>query len=250
MNQSLKEILIFASGLGIGASAMYFSLKKHFEDKANNEILQASEVYNKKVYELESHKSSVDGGLSGPSEIDVKEKVKELNNKPDILTDYTKYFKGSGEKLSGVTETLRDAKEEADKTGLTEEELAEREGPSDDEPYDSERDYEETLAYEDHMLNGDHRQAVDGMRKPFEIEPSDYELTCANYDKIGLNYYVYDDVLANEGEEMVDEDLFAGDVLENSGFKTDDSDVIFVRNDRLTSDFEIKKMFSKFSQDE
>lgn len=250
MNQSLKEILIFASGAAIGAVSMYYGIKKHFEEKANEEIRQVQDVYNKKVYELESHKTSVDGDLTGPKEIDVKEKVKELNNKPDILTDYTKYFKGSGEKLTGVSETLRDAKEEADKTGLTEEELAEREHPEDDEPYDSERDYEETLAFEDHMLNGDHRQAVDGMRKPFEIEPSDYELTCANYDKIGLNYYVYDDILANEGEEMVDEDLFAGDVLEDSGFKTDDSDVIFVRNDRLTTDFEIKKIFSEFSHDE
>ena len=250
MNQSLKEILIFASGATAGAVSMYYCVKKHFEEKANEEIRQAQNVYNQKVYELESHKTSVDGDLTGPKEIDVKEKVKELNNKPDILTDYTKFFKGSGEKLTGVSETLRDAKEEADKTGLSEEELAERESPTDDEPYDSDRDYEETLMYEDHMLNGDHRQAVDGMRKPFEIEPSDYELTCANYDKIGLNYYVYDDILANEGEEMVDEDLFAGGVLEESGFKTDDSDVIFVRNDRLTSDFEIKKIFSEFAHDE
>lgn len=249
MNQSIKEILIFAFGATVGATSMYYGIKKHFEEKADNEIRQVQDVYNKKVYELESHKTSVDGMLTGPKEIDVKEKVKELNNKPDILTDYTKFFKGSGEKLSGVSETLRDAKEEADKTGLSEEELAEREHPTDDEPYDSERDYEETLMYEDHILNGEHKRAMEGYKTPFEIDPSDYELTCANYDKIGLNYYVYDDILANEGEEMVDEDLFVGGVLEESGFKTDDSDVIFVRNDRLTSDFEIKKMFSKFSQD-
>jgi hypothetical protein len=116
---------------------MYFGVKKYFETKADLEISEVRQVYEDRVNEVEDHKSSIDGELSGPEKIELKETVNRLNNKPD-LTDYTKYFNGNGQKMDGVSEILRDAKEEADATGLSEEEMAEREGPQDDEPYTDE----------------------------------------------------------------------------------------------------------------
>lgn len=249
MNSTLKNIIIFTLGGAVGATGMYFGIKKHFEDIADAEIYAAREAYNKKVYELEDHNNSIDGSLTGPSNIDVKSKVNALNNKPDILTDYTKYFNSKGEKLD-ITESLRDAKEAADKEGFTEEELAEMESPKDDEPYTDEEDEEESIKYEDHKLNGNHKAAIADNKDPYEIDTGDYELTCSNYEKIGLNWYVYDEVLANESEEMVDTDLFVGSVLSDSGFDYDERDVIFVRNDKMMCDFEIKKIYGPFGRNE
>ena len=246
MNSSIKNILIFMSGAAIGATGMYFGIKKVFETKADLEIAQVRQVYEDRVNEVEEHKSSIDGELSGPEKIELKETVNRLNNKPD-LTDYTKYFNGSGQKMDGVSEILRDAKEEADATGLSEEELAERERPQDDEPYTDEEDRDQTLEFEDHQLNGASKEAIISDKEPYEIDPSDYELTCANYEKQALLWYQFDEVLADEDEEEVaDVYRLIGNVLETSGFTDNDVDAIYIRNDKTMVDYEITKIYEAF----
>lgn len=255
----MKNLIIFASGICIGAAGMYFGLKKHFESRADAEIESVRKAYDERLSSLEPKKTSKDGDLNGPKEIDVKKKITELNNKPDLL-DYTKYFKPSGVRLDGSTELIRDAKKDAIENGLSEEELAERElyqddidpsemeRPEDDEPYTDEEDREQSLEYEDYQLNGAHKKALEDGKPPFEIAPEDYDLTCKNYEKMDLLWYVYDETLANEAEEFVDEALFAGSVIEDSGFDTDDRNVLYVRNDRLMCDIAITKIYEHFER--
>lgn len=246
MNNSVKNILIFIGGAAVGATSMYFGVKRYFEAKADLEISEVRQVYEDKVNEVECHKSSVEGDLKGPDKIELKETVNRLNNKPD-LTDYTKYFSGSGQKMDGVSEILRDAKEEADATGLSEDELAEREGPEDDEPYTDEEDRNQTLDMVDYQLNGASRDALENDKEPYEIDPSDYELTCANYEKQALLWYQFDEVLADEDEEEVaDTYRLIGNVLETSGFIDNDVDAIYIRNDKTMVDYEITKIYEAF----
>lgn len=245
MKQGIKEAIIFVSGLGLGAAGMYIGLKKTFELKADIEIAEVKACYEDKLSEIEDNASSIDGELTGPETI-VKEKVKALNNKPDI-TDYTQYFKKRGERLTGVSETLRDAKEAADKEGLSEEEMAEREHPEDDEPYTEEEDRNQTIEYVDHQLNGASRDAIAEDRPPYEIEPSDYELTCANYEKQSLIWYHFDQVLSDEDEnEVSDYHRLIGNILEETGFTDNDDDCLYVRNDKIMVDFEITKIYEAF----
>lgn len=241
MNSSIKNILIFMSGAAVGATSMYFGVKRYFEAKADLEIEEVKQVYEDRVNEVEVHKSSIDGDLEGPKEIELKETVNRLNNKPD-LTDYTKYFNGSGQKMDGVSEILRDAKEEADATGLSEEEMAEREGPQDDE-----EDRNQTIDAIDYQLNGASRKAIENDKEPYEIDPSDYELTCSNYEKQSLLWYQFDEILADEDEEEVaDTYRLIGNVLDTSGFTDNDVDAIYVRNDKTMVDYEITKIYEAF----
>lgn len=246
MNSSIKNILIFISGAAVGAFGMYFGVKKVFEAKADLEINEVRQVYENRVNEIEDNKSSIDGGIKGPEKIELKETVNRLNNKPD-LTDYTKYFNGNGQKMDGVSEILRDAKEDANKDGLSEEEMAEMEGPQDDEPYTDEEDRDQTLEFEDHKLNGASKDAIISDKEPYEIDPSDYELTCSNYEKQALLWYQFDEVLADEDEEEVaDTYRLIGNVLETSGFTDNDVDAIYIRNDKTMVDYEITKIYEAF----
>ena len=261
MNNTLKNVIIFTSGAICGAAGMYFAIKKYFENKADTEIESIQRAYNEKVASLEEHKSSKDGELKGPKEIDVKAKVSELNNKPDIL-DYTKYFKPSGVRLDGSSELIRDAKKDAIENGLSEEELAERElyqddidpsemeSPPDDEPYTDEEDRQQSIDVIDYQLNGAHKKALAEGKPPYEIPPEDYDLTCESYEKMDLLWYVYDETLSNTAEEIVDQDLFVGTAIEDSGFDTDDRDALYVRNDKLMCDFLITKVYEQFIRSE
>lgn len=249
MNQSLKNVLIFLSGAAAGGVTTWLSVKKYYELKADLEVESVREAYNRKIEKYEPTKSSVDGELEGPETIEDDEDarlgktkssiVRELNNKPP-LTDYTKYFKAKENgKTLDLKETLRDAKEDAKDI-----DPAELEGPQDDEPYTDEEDNEEQMAYDDHKLNGAHKDAGPA----HVIDKSDFELTCENYDKITLLYYQPDDMLTNEEDEVIGWSDIVGEevetALENTSFTSNDDELIHVRSDVLMTDFEIQKIFN------
>lgn len=242
MNNAVKSIIIFMSGAAVGGLSTYLSVKKYFELKADLEIASVKEAFERRLEDAEDNKSSIDGELEGPKEIELKETINRLNNKPD-LTDYTKYFKEKGETSSlDLKEVIRDAKEEID--------AAELEHPEDDEPYSDEEDREETLNYIDHELNGASREAIAEGKDPYEIDPSDYELTCSNYEKQSLIWYQFDEILTDDDEqEVLDVSRLVGDVLETSGFTDNDVDCLYVRNDKIMVDFEITKLYEAFGSD-
>ena len=254
MNNVVKNVIIFMSGAAVGATGMYLGVKKYFELKADLEIEDVRKVYEDKINEELGTKSSADGDIEGPKELEGerplthKEIIERMNNKPD-LHDYTRYFKEKGERIDGVTEALRDAKEAADLEGLSEEELAEMEHPQDDISYTDEEDREESLNYIDHELNGASRDAIAEDKDPYEIEASDFELTCSSYDKISLTYYMFDQIVANDDEEVVDEAILIGDVIESSGFSGNEDDILFVRNDKIMADFEITKVYEPYGRE-
>lgn len=246
MNQNLKNFICFLTGAAAGGVATWLSVKKYYELKADLEVESVRDAYNRKVEQYEPVKSSVTGELEGPEEIDEDVKqgrtkssiVKELNNKPP-LTDYTKFFK---EKESGKTldlkETLRDAKADAE----------EPEEGTDDSMYGE--DEPTSIEKEDEALNGAHKDAGPA----HVIEVSDFELTCANYDKITIHYYQPDDMLTNEEGEIIGWSDIIGEEIENAmnsvGFSDSDDDCIYVRSDKLMCDFEVQKIFDGFGGNE
>lgn len=251
MNQNLKSFICFLTGAAAGGVATWLSVKKYYELKADLEVESVREAYNRKVEKFEPTKSSVDGEIEGPEEIDEDIKqgrtkssiVKELNNKPP-LTDYTKFFK---EKESGKTldlkETLRDAKSDA------EEDIdPAKESPSEDDMYGD--DETTSIEKEDEALNGAHKDAGPA----YVIDISDFELTCANYDKLTIHYYQPDDLLTNEEGEIIGWSDIIGEEIEHAmdsvGFSDSDDDCIHVRSDKLMCDFEVQKIFDGFGGNE
>ena len=257
MNQNLKIVLSFTLGAAVGSVATWFGVKKYYEMRADLEVESVVKAYTDKLEDIEYGVNSVEGDIEGPEEIPTEQKksyssiIERLNNKPDLL-DYTKYFHSDGKKLDGVNEALRDAKEEAIKTGMPKEELekmeeefAENETPEDDIPYSDEEDREEQLKYEDYQLNGEHKKALEEDREPYEIDPSDFELTCSNYEKMSLVYNIHTGLVTNEEGEEVDERLFLGDVIDEAGFAHSDQLTLYVRNDVQMIDIELTKSFER-----
>ena len=67
------------------------------------------------------------------------------------------------------------------------------------------------------------------------------------YDKIDLYYYVHDDTLASEDEEIIDNiEHTVGDCLDKYGFRKNDEAEICVRNFYTMTDYRITKMFAEF----
>lgn len=249
MNNAVKGIIIFTSGLATGAVSMYFGVKKYFELKADLEIEQVRDAYTRRLQDIEPVKSSVDGDIEGPETIEdenverVSTKssiVRELNNKPP-MTDYTKFFKAKDVSKLDIPEISRDPKED-----MIENELAEAEGPKDDEEMTEEEDIEATADYEMYQINKDHQEALKENRPPFIIEADDYELTCSHYAKITLHYYVSDDLLVTDEDEIVQITDQLGNCLEDSGFLDNSDDVLYIRNDIMMADYEIVKVYTPF----
>lgn len=64
-----------------------------------------------------------------------------------------------------------------------------------------------------------------------------------------LTYYIYDDILVDDQEMMIDrpEDLVGG-VLLSSGFTQNGQDNIYIRNHRLRTDYEIIKVYAGYQE--
>lgn len=241
LNQTLANVLYFVTGVAAGSAVTFYLVKKKFEEKADTEVKQVIDAYNKMVYEKEGPgKSSLDGTLVGEETIDVKEKVNLLNNKPDIL-DYTKFFHEKNEEKISVSEITK-------VPDIGSEGKAESESPEDDEAYNDEEDLKEQVDYENYMLNHASEEAIRDNKPPYEIDAAAFDIECAHYDKIDLIWYMLDDTLANEAEEIVDKNLFVGSLIEDSGFDRNDLEIMYVRNDKLMCDFKILKLYETFER--
>lgn len=77
-----------------------------------------------------------------------------------------------------------------------------------------------------------------------EIEYSEKELY---FDKVELDYFVEDEALLDEADELLDVNTSIGyDILDD--FRNDESeDVIYVRNPVLNTDYMVNKRFGKYS---
>lgn len=252
MNNSFKGFLIFLSGAAVGSLSTYFIVKKYFEEKSDIEVAEIRDAYERHIAESDDAKTSLDGDIKGEKEIEEDIAVQptkssiahKLNNKPP-LKDYTKYFvEKNTEKELDLKEVVRNAKEDAGE----EVDPAEVERPEDDIPYTDEEDKDQTLNYEGYQLNGEHKKALSEDRKPYVIDLSDFELTCASYEKLSLLYYIYDDIVTEEDGEEVNRFDVIGNAVAESGFDENSDEILYVRNDKLMCDYEITKIFTKYEK--
>ncbi|MBO7450866.1 MAG: hypothetical protein J6U54_10910 [Clostridiales bacterium] len=80
--------------------------------------------------------------------------------------------------------------------------------------------------------------------KPYLITEDEFLNDKNEYDKISLTYYIFDDTLADESDEMVDiEETISSDVY-NQLADTDTD--LYVRNNVLETDFEIMRVEGSF----
>lgn len=86
--------------------------------------------------------------------------------------------------------------------------------------------------------------------EPYVIHQDEFNENENGYSKVTYTYYTEDDVLVDEenGHPLPHPDLVVGVANLKFGHGTDDPDVVFVRNDRLTIDMEICRAADSYEE--
>lgn len=79
-----------------------------------------------------------------------------------------------------------------------------------------------------------------------EFEDPDYN----HFSKISIKYYVYDQALVDDQDAFIPNDgLVDLDNLEYFGYGTESPDLVYIRNERIDSDFEVERRYENYSID-
>lgn len=225
--QVLKEVLIFAGGLVVGAAGSWFACKTYYQKKAEEEIASVEKAFTDKIHEVEDEK---DVALDAASKALLS------------ANDYHREDPGSRELLSNKS-TL---------DGILQSSAADR---IDYTTYYA-KNSKETIEVDDHPRDDLEEEedgigvAIDGnsnTRAIYEISYDDYG-NVAGYDYKELYFYAGDGVMLDDSEDFIDNPEFlVGDVLDKSGFKTNDEKSLYIRNESLGSDFEVIKVLGTYA---
>ena len=84
---------------------------------------------------------------------------------------------------------------------------------------------------------------------PYVVHQDEFNENPDEYQQLTWTYYANDNVLADENDEQVSRpELIIGlDNLMKFGHGSDDSNVVFVRNERLEIDFEVCRLFKSYA---
>jgi hypothetical protein len=122
-------------------------------------------------------------------------------------------------------------------------------------PYDKqyipedERDEEEGLPPSEQYIHNDEKYRKT-MKKPYLIKPEEYSDENYHYDKLSYGYYVEDDVLVDDNEDVVTDitNTIGDEALLSFGEISEDPDIVYVRNERLAVDIEIIRMQESYKE--
>lgn len=211
MNKNIiKGLLIFTAGAGVGAFFMRRRLINKYEQLVQEEI------------------ASVREHLGGPI-YDSEEEEEYMPPKPEPKEDTIKRF-GS---VTGRTEYDKMQALKRKFGGDVQSDNAMSDPEDISKPEDPDGDYNECESKSKAANNG-------VSRNPYVISMYQYDNEKSDYDKICISYYNDDATLADENDQIVDDIfLLIGKCLEHFGEKSEDPDVVYVRNDNLGIDYEV-----------
>lgn len=84
--------------------------------------------------------------------------------------------------------------------------------------------------------------------KPYVISSEEYSHDEPEFDKITISYYEEDDTLCDDRERPIDDiEGLIGDALSHFGEKSNDRNIVYVRNHRISSDFEVLRETGEYA---
>ena len=147
-----------------------------------------------------------------------KERLDKLENESNKIDKAIEEYTEEVKDISKKTKVKYNKVSEDEKTQIgkeNEEVKAEAESPEEDEP-----------------------------TKPYLITEEEFLNDKNDYDKISLTYYMFDDTLADESDEMIDiEENISSDIYNQIAGSDED---LYVRNNVLQTDFEIMRVEGSF----
>lgn len=85
---------------------------------------------------------------------------------------------------------------------------------------------------------------------PYVISQEEFYRNELDFEQVSVEYYMVDDVLVDERSQPVgDADKMVGDSVNHFGFKSGDPNIVYVRNEELEVDFEIKRNTGSYSEE-
>ena len=201
MKTGIKCALYFFLGGGIGAGAMWLAVSKHYRDVANSEI-EAMQEYIDKTYRPKSKTNNI---------TDRSIKV--------VEETYKSHVNAEKKLIESYKETINPNATRYNATSIT---------TSTPEP----------------VVKGVQKEEVpeeDEDREPYIITREEYVDITPYYDKISLVYDKNDSGLVNiETSELVSPaDTIGGEVFEKLD-TIEDYAYVYVRNDKISTDYEIE----------
>jgi hypothetical protein len=87
-------------------------------------------------------------------------------------------------------------------------------------------------------------------RKPYVIGVEEFSEDMTHFDKLTIYYYEDDDTLVEGGEDIItDVDWTIGnDSLDHFGDNSDDPDIVYVRNERISVDYEVIRLPKSYAE--
>lgn len=225
----IKNMLTFVVGLAVGAGTTYVICKKKF-DKA---VADLEEYYK----EIDKYRRVDHDDQNDSDEIEDRPPVMSREERKAIREKQRENRELDKEKVnySGMYKA---------KNGYTEHKLAEGEYPREDDESGEDESVisPEQQAHEEHQRNKD---------KPPKIISAEALGELPGYiDNRVLYFYSFDEVLANEDGEVLDNvEYFIGDALTKYDFIDNDERIIFVLNYSLDTCYEIQKVDSAYGDE-
>lgn len=212
----MHKVLYFLGGVVVGCTATYFIINKKAEKQIEKEVSDFKEQYSKKVVQS-AFKGIDDAFVQAKKEI-----VNELNQRKATMIPYNEI-----------------AKEIAKDEGYQHNLFTNPPNPNDiHNGIDEEDEYEKTV---------DTTPPKEGLSDPYTITPDQFVNEQPFFDKITLEYYD-DDVLCTEITDEIVTDISGEVGLESlTKFGEYEEDVVYVRNEKRSTDYEIIRQHRKFA---
>lgn len=230
------KYIIFFSGFvagGItGAGVAFLFLKKKFDKRIDEELEKINSEMSKEDVAY----------FEGETEVNVDGLDSDSSDESYILK---KYATPKTEKID--YKTYHESKVDPAEAEHPEEE--------DDEENENETDPESigVITPENENLMAGYQMtkemAYSKDKKPKIITGDSFYNEYPHFDKISLQYYFDDDILATEEDEEIDDvERVLGDTLDKYGFRNNDESVIYVRNLSMGTDYEVFKVRAAFGE--
>ena len=238
MKTGLKDTLIFVCGLAIGACGSWFVCKKHYEKKAEDEIASVEKAFTDRINEIEDEKNEA-LGIASKAIIKSNNYNKEDPGSRELLKNKST--------LDGIIKAANTERVDYTHFYGDVEKNSKESIEVDDHPRDSDEDEGVDIQGSDatRLVNGSADSGHE--RLIYEITSDDYG-KIIGYDYKELYYYKGDGIMVDENEDIIDNPEFlVGSVLDKSGFKSNDLGTIYIRNESVSSDFEVIKVLGTYA---
>lgn len=221
-NNPVTLAVVGALGLAAGVAGGYFvarkTLRDYYADLASEEIAEAREFY------ASLNKVTVDGEPLSPQ--DVLEQ-----SDPEAVEAVRRY---RGEKPEESEENLEEALDEQDEAAISRLEEKARHDRAE------KREAESVNVFVDPTFDISEEVKHRTKEKAYVITHDEYFAGDLDYDTVQLTYFEGDDTLVGEDDKPV-EDLTTinEDNLARFGHGSRDKNIVYVRNEKLETDYEI-----------